>query len=87
MQHGDRAIGKIAKSFAIGVVTTQSTICDSASVTSGRQSETGARPLGGSAGASSEQTEQWSPLGPNVRHERRAKGREAAFGTSARWRG
>ena len=24
---------------------------------------------------------------PNVRHERRAKGREAAFGTSARWRG
>ena len=25
--------------------------------------------------------------GPNVRHERRAKGREAAFGTSARWRG
>jgi len=23
----------------------------------------------------------------NVRHERRAKGREAAFGTSARWRG
>ena len=26
-------------------------------------------------------------LGPNVRHERRAKGREAAFGTSARWRG
>ncbi len=26
-------------------------------------------------------------VGPNVRHERRAKGREAAFGTSARWRG
>ena len=25
--------------------------------------------------------------GSNVRHERRAKGREAAFGTSARWRG
>ena len=25
--------------------------------------------------------------GPNVRHERRRKGREAAFGTSARWRG
>ena len=25
--------------------------------------------------------------GPNVRHERRAKGREAAFGLSARWRG
>ena len=24
---------------------------------------------------------------PNVRHERRRKGREAAFGTSARWRG
>src|ERR1019366_10130987 len=24
-------------------------------------------------------------LRPNVRHERRAKGREAAFGTSARW--
>jgi hypothetical protein len=24
---------------------------------------------------------------PNVRHERRAKGREAAFGTSARWSG
>jgi hypothetical protein len=23
----------------------------------------------------------------NVRHEQRAKGREAAFGTSARWRG
>ena len=28
-----------------------------------------------------------SLLGPNVRHERQAKGREAAFGTSARWRG
>ena len=26
-------------------------------------------------------------LGSNVRHERRRKGREAAFGTSARWRG
>ena len=26
-------------------------------------------------------------MGPNVRHERRRKGREAAFGTSARWRG
>ena len=26
-------------------------------------------------------------LGPNVRHERRRKGREAAFETSARWRG
>ena len=26
-------------------------------------------------------------MGPNVRRERRAKGREAAFGTSARWRG
>ena len=26
-------------------------------------------------------------VGPNVRHERRAKGREAAFGTSARWSG
>ena len=26
-------------------------------------------------------------LGPNVRHERRTKGRDAAFGTSARWRG
>ena len=26
-------------------------------------------------------------LGPNVRHERWTKGREAAFGTSARWRG
>ena len=26
-------------------------------------------------------------LGPNVRHERRAKGCEAAFGMSARWRG
>ena len=26
-------------------------------------------------------------LGPNLRHERRAKGRAAAFGTSARWRG
>ena len=25
--------------------------------------------------------------GPNVRHERRRKGREAAFVTSARWRG
>ena len=24
---------------------------------------------------------------PNVRHERRRKGREAAFGASARWRG
>ena len=30
----------------------------------------------------------WSAhMGPNVRHERRRKGREAAFGTSARWRG
>ena len=28
-----------------------------------------------------------SHLAPNVRHERRPKGREAAFGTSARWRG
>ena len=26
-------------------------------------------------------------LGSNVRHERRRKGRKAAFGTSARWRG
>ena len=26
-------------------------------------------------------------LGPNVRHERRRKGCEAGFGTSARWRG
>ena len=25
-------------------------------------------------------------VGPNVRHERWTKGREAAFGTSARWR-
>jgi hypothetical protein len=33
--------------------------------------------------------ENWSHcfVRPNVRHERRAKGREAAFGTSARWRG
>jgi hypothetical protein len=30
----------------------------------------------------------WSAhMGPNVRHERWTKGREAAFGTSARWRG
>src|SRR5580765_5770859 len=28
----------------------------------------------------------WIAL-PNVRHERRRKGREASFGTSARWRG
>ena len=29
----------------------------------------------------------WSAatMTPNVRHERRAKGREAAFGTSVRW--
>ena len=26
-------------------------------------------------------------MGPNVGHERRAKGREAIFGTSDRWRG
>ena len=26
-------------------------------------------------------------MGPNVRHERRRKGREAAFAASARWRG
>src|ERR1700712_4255370 len=26
-------------------------------------------------------------MGSNVRHERRRKGREAAFGTAARWRG
>ena len=29
----------------------------------------------------------FSDLRHNVRHERRAKGRDAAFGTSARWRG
>ena len=28
-----------------------------------------------------------SLAGPNVRHERRRKGREAAFRTPARWRG
>jgi len=33
------------------------------------------------------QKERHRFLGPNVRHERRRKGREAAFGTSARWRG
>ena len=37
--------------------------------------------------ACSEVAELLRSVGPNVRHERRAKGREAAFGTSARWRG
>ena len=32
-------------------------------------------------------TEDLRSMGPNVRHERWTKGREAAFGTSARWRG
>ena len=40
-------------------------------------------------GIGEQKTEQWIEQHklPNVRHERRAKGREAAFGTSARWRG
>jgi hypothetical protein len=32
-------------------------------------------------------TRTWGFVLPNVRHERWTKGREAAFGTSARWRG
>ena len=40
-------------------------------------------------GIGEQKTERWIEQHklPNVRHERRAKGREAAFGTSARWRG